>query len=114
VIRFALVALVAAGCSGISPPETMCCHREQAAACVGLAFATLAKNAPAPQPPASKCCGECGKNGLPHGKVRSGDGLAIVNCDCPPDCPGFKAASKAASKPAAMPANCPTGTCPKR
>lgn len=111
-IRLALVVVVVAGCSGVPQPGTPRCRREQAAACVGLAFATLANDAPAPAPPAATCCGECGRNGLPHGKVRSGDGLAIVNCDCPPDCPGFKAAAKPAQKPAASPANCTTGRCP--
>lgn len=29
-----------------------------------------------------KCCGDCGGTG----KVRSGDGLAIVDCPCPETC----------------------------
>jgi hypothetical protein len=37
-----------------------------------------------------KCCGKC--NGT--GKVRSGDGLALVDCPCPPTCPCKNKGSK--------------------
>jgi hypothetical protein len=33
-----------------------------------------------------KCCGTCGRNGLPRGRVLSGDGLAVVRCPCPDSC----------------------------
>lgn len=35
-----------------------------------------------PKPAPAGCCKEC--NGT--GKVRSGDGLALVDCPCPPNC----------------------------
>lgn len=41
---------------------------------------------PAPEPPAAECCLQCGKNGLPKGKVLSGDGQAVVPCPCPDSC----------------------------
>jgi hypothetical protein len=61
---------------------------------VGLAIAVIQlQPTPAPAPDApSKCCAEC--NGT--GKVRSGDGLALVPCECPPQCP-CKAKSTASS-----------------
>ena len=34
----------------------------------------------------TECCRECGKGGLPSGKVRSGDRQEIVNCPCPDSC----------------------------
>lgn len=78
-IAVLFVALLAAGCSPGAPPRSMV-----GPACVGLAFASLTP-AEAPAEP-EKCCGRCGKNGLPRGKVRSGDGIAIIDCGCPDTC----------------------------
>lgn len=52
---------------------------------VGLAVAVIqSQPTPAPAPDApKKCCNECGGTG----KVKSGDGLAFVPCECPPQCP---------------------------
>lgn len=83
-----VVMLLLAGCAA---PQAADC-KVRAAVCVGLAFASLHADA-SPEPPApKKCCGECGKNGLPPGKVLSGDKLKIVacgptTCGCPADCP---------------------------
>ena len=33
-----------------------------------------------------ECCRKCGKDGLPSGKVLSGDRQEIVNCPCPDSC----------------------------
>lgn len=50
-----------------------------------------------PEPEPAKCCGTCGKNGLPKGKVLSGDKQKIVPCPCPDSCQ----------------CKCPSGTCKK-
>jgi hypothetical protein len=39
-----------------------------------------------PEVAPQKCCGECGKNGLPRGKVLSGDKQKVVPCPCPDTC----------------------------
>lgn len=95
-----IVLLFAAGCGPAARLEPPSCT---GAACVGLAFATLAR-AEQPQPEPKKCCGKCGKNGLPPGKIRSGDGVAIIDCGCDPGC--------ACRKPRqAGTINCPDGRC---
>lgn len=50
------------------------------------------------------CCGTCGKNGLPKGKVLSGDGISVVDCPCDPSC---SCKSQASSRPL----TCTSGTC---
>jgi hypothetical protein len=32
------------------------------------------------------CCKQCGKNGLPRGKMLSGDKQKVVPCPCPDTC----------------------------
>lgn len=101
-MRLACVAaLVFAGCVPAASLEQK--RRHIGPACVGLAFATLARPE-LPQPEPQKCCGRCGKNGLPPGKVRSGDGVAIIDCGCEPGC--------ACKKP--RQADCPDGKCRAR
>lgn len=69
------------------------CSRIGAGGCayVGLALAASSKPGPSPVVPA-KCCGKC--NGT--GRVKSGDGLAWVPCECPDTC-SCKAASRASA-----------------
>ena len=79
------------------------------AAWVGLAIAALDPTSPRPDAP-KKCCGLC--NGT--GKVRTGDGLALVPCDCPDDCKCKAKPTKATSptvRPAAQAESC-NGFCP--
>lgn len=97
--------LLVAGCSGDPRSRVMV-----GPACVGLAFASLVP-AEAPAEPA-KCCGACGKNGLPRGKIRSGDGVAIIDCGCPATCECKQQAAPAAA-PAAprAAAPCINGAC---
>jgi hypothetical protein len=99
----ALALALVVGCAHRPPQQAD--SRAKAAACVGLAFASLGGK-PAPPPPAAKCCGQCGKNGLERGKVLSGDRLKIVpcgptTCGCPADC--------ACKKP--NPTQCANGVC---
>lgn len=93
-MRLAILLVLAAGCSPAAAPP-----RQTGPACVALAFASLAPRGPAPGP--QKCCGKCNNTG----KVRTGDGVAIVDCGCPADC-----SCKPKAAPKAVP--CPTGTCP--
>jgi hypothetical protein len=37
-------------------------------------------------PEPAKCCNQCGKNGLPRGKMLSGDKQKVVPCPCPDTC----------------------------
>lgn len=96
-----LAAALLAGCVAAAAPDC----KPIASACVGLAFATLSTGTTPPAPtPLAKCCGTCGKNGLPAGKVLSGDKLRIVpcgptTCGCPDNCACKKSAT------------CATGTC---
>ena len=101
--RYATLIILLAGCAAQATPHGD--PRATGCACVGLAFAVVAAESPAPPTPAPrKCCGTCGKNGLPRGKVLSGDKLSIVpcgptTCGCPDDCECKKTAT------------CTTGTC---
>jgi hypothetical protein len=100
----AILVVVAAGCSQHHQASRM-----TGPACVGLAFASLAP-AETPVEPA-KCCGRCGKNGLPRGKVRSGDGVAIIDCGCPASCECKQPAAPAAAATPRATADCTTGAC---
>lgn len=76
---------------------------------VGLAIAALDTDGPRPDTP-KQCCGRC--NGT--GKVRTGDGLSIVPCDCPENCKCGAKPTKASSpavRPAAASEPC-RGFCP--
>ena len=76
------VSSLALGCSSIGTPR------------IGLlseCFAVAAYEAVAAEqshelPLEHKCCGDCGKKGLPKGKVLSGDGISVVPCPCPDSC----------------------------
>jgi len=39
-----------------------------------------------PEVEPQKCCNQCGKNGLPRGKMLSGDRQSVVPCPCPDTC----------------------------
>lgn len=73
--RLLVAAVLVSGCG--SPPDRMDLLCE--------CFATAAYEAcgvkPA-RPPKAECCKECRGTG----KVRSGDGQAIVDCPCPDTC----------------------------
>lgn len=72
-------------CCGCNPPPQI---NDRQVELLGECFAVAAYDAiaaekfadPAPQPP-GKCCGKC-----VNGKVRSGDGIAWVDCPCPDTC----------------------------
>lgn len=78
-----VAALVAAGCSRVPGPNV-----ELATECfVQAAYDAYRAEVLAAAPePVDKCCGQCGKNGLPKGKVLSGDKQKIVPCPCPDSC----------------------------
>lgn len=79
--------LIASGCSGYEPTQK---QREVACECFSQAaydayrVETLAMISPEVVP--QKCCGQCGKNGLPPGKMLSGDKQKVVPCPCPDTC----------------------------
>jgi hypothetical protein len=80
VIRLCLLVILIAGCGSPNTVATrvplLCeCFSEAAYECI------KAESRSVDEP--EKCCGKC--NGT--GKVRSGDGLALVDCPCPPTCP---------------------------
>lgn len=85
------IVVVCLGCSPASTPRQPA--TQAGPACVGLAFASLARGEPGPAPVPEKC--PCGGTG----KVRSGDGIAVIDCGCSP-CRCSKA--------------CASGTCPPR
>lgn len=93
--------LLATGCGGFEPTPA---QREIAAECFAQAAydayraETLASLESEVQP--QKCCGQCGKNGLPPGKMLSGDKQKVVPCPCPDTC-------ECKSK------SCPNGKCLK-
>ena len=69
------VIVVATGCSS----QTQDRQALLAEAFVNAAYEAV--RVPAPAPP-QKCCGKCS-----NGKVRSGDGIAWVECPCEKSCP---------------------------
>jgi len=75
--RLLVAVVLAAGCS--SPPGRM----DLLCECFSNAAYEAWKADRVPRPsPQVECCGKCGGTG----KVRSGDGLAIVDCPCPATC----------------------------
>jgi hypothetical protein len=69
--------LAAAGCArerGEAPDDLLCECFADAAYEVLRAEQNFREKAP--------CCGKCGGTG----KVKSGDGLSMVDCPCDPDC----------------------------
>ncbi len=101
----ALLLALVAGCSEPKPsltPKEMAllseCFAVAAYECVKAEQAAVL-NQPRP------CCGVCGKNGLPKGKVLSGDGISVVDCPCDPGC---SCKSQASSRPLNI---CTSGTC---
>lgn len=85
----AVSILLASGCSphgSVSEQQArLACECFVEAAYEAYREETLAA-VPKPQPEPQKCCGECGKNGLPKGKVLSGDRQKVVPCPCPDTC----------------------------
>lgn len=80
-MRLILLAVLIAGCGSPRSVDAtrvplLCeCFSDAAYECI------KAESRPVDEP--EKCCGKC--NGT--GKVRSGDGLALVDCPCPETCP---------------------------
>jgi hypothetical protein len=72
--RLLVAVVLVAGCG--SPPDRM----DLLCECFSNAAYEACKVGKAPAP--SVCCGKCNNTG----KVRSGDGLAIVDCPCPATC----------------------------
>lgn len=82
-MKFVVAAIVLALACGCSRPSAV--DQERLGECFAeAAYAAVRAKNQKPKP--TECCGECGKNGLPPGKVRSGDGLAVVSCPCPDTC----------------------------
>lgn len=81
------VSLLAAGCVGVEPTPA---HREIACECFSQAaydaYRVEALASIEPEVLPQKCCGQCGKNGLPPGKMLSGDKQRVVPCPCPDTC----------------------------
>jgi hypothetical protein len=81
--RILLAMLIVVGCSSSSVrredigPLTECFSV--------AAYEAVRTGLTDPETPA-ECCKSCGKNGLPPGKVLSGDGQQVVNCPCPDSC----------------------------
>lgn len=65
-------------------PNPLLCECFAEAAYAAIRVQTLPSERP------TECCGKC--NGT--GKVRSGDGLSIVPCPCPPTCKCKQGAGK--------------------
>ena len=101
-MRFALIAAMLMSLTGCEPRQKSPKEIEVLCECFAEATYRAYKTSRAPQKePEQVCCKQCGKNGLPRGKVLSGDKLKIVPCPCPNTCE-----CKAAS-------TCTTGTCKK-
>lgn len=74
-VLLAFAALLA----GCSPPPS---NIEILCECFSQAAYEAVKRPPAPAPPPAACCKDCRGTG----KVRSGDGQALVDCPCPETC----------------------------
>lgn len=77
-ILFVFLISLVVGCGQTQDIDRLC-------ECFSLAAyeAIKAESLHSPAPPKATCCGKC-----QNGKVRSGDGLAWVDCPiCPDDCP---------------------------
>ena len=82
----AILLLLAAGCSRtVETPM----HIDIQCECFASAAYEIFRGNTLVEPPEpiQKCCGNCGKNGLPKGKVLSGDKQKVVSCPCPDTCP---------------------------
>lgn len=71
-----LLCLLAAGC-GHDDKRALLCE------CFATAAYEAVRAETRDETPQPQCCGKCNNTG----KVRSGDGLAIVPCPCPDTCP---------------------------
>ena len=84
--RIAIILALACGCSQ-TPTDLqrqIACECFCDAAYEAYRAETLAARKPDAAP--QKCCGQCGKNGLPKGKMLSGDRQSVVPCPCPDTC----------------------------
>lgn len=82
-MRSLFLATLVAVCAGCRPTQ----HVDLLSECFATAaYEAVAAEQRADVPVEHKCCGNCGKNGLPKGKVLSGDGISVVPCPCPDSC----------------------------
>lgn len=73
------------GCASGPTPE----HQRIACECFAEAAYDVYRVESVVKPPEvepHKCCKQCGKNGLPRGKMLSGDKQKVVPCPCPDTC----------------------------
>lgn len=84
-IRIATVLFLCAFCSGCRDSRPK--HASLLCECFAFAaYDVVAAEHAADLPAEQKCCGDCGKNGLPKGKVMSGDEITVVPCPCSDSC----------------------------
>lgn len=103
-MRLALIAALLVSLAGCEPQQKSPKEIEVLCECFVEATYQAYKTNRTPKEPEHVCCKQCGKNGLPKGKVLSGDKLKVVPCPCPSTCE---------CKSAAAAATCTTGTCKK-
>ena len=99
-MRLALIAAMLvslAGCVREKSPKEI----EVLCECFVEATYQAYRTSHTPKEPEHTCCKQCGKNGLPRGKMLSGDKLRVVPCPCPDTCECKAAAA------------CITGACKK-
>lgn len=82
-MRSLLLAMLSVACVGCGPTQRVDLLCECFA---NAAYEAVAAEQRADVPAERECCGECGKKGLPKGKVLSGDGISVVPCPCPDSC----------------------------
>jgi hypothetical protein len=82
-VKRLLCVLVLCGCSQ-EPTEG---QRRLACECFAQAAYDVYRVETLPKTPeVEPCCKQCGKNGLPRGKMLSGDRQSVVACPCPDTC----------------------------
>jgi hypothetical protein len=84
-VKRLLCLLFLCGCVQEPTPEQkrLACECFSQAAYDAYRIETLSK---VPEIEPQKCCKQCGKNGLPRGKMLSGDRQSVVACPCPDTC----------------------------
>ena len=81
-----IIVLVALLCCGAAyPVEKISLLAETGVNATYGAYAVKVRRQRKPPEP-GVCCEQCGKNGLPKGKVLSGDKQQVVDCLCPKTC----------------------------
>jgi hypothetical protein len=70
-------AVLVAGCGGTTDRQNLLVE-----AFVNAAYEAVRAESASPPTPPQRCCGKC-----TNGKIRSGDGIAWVDCPCEKSCP---------------------------